>query len=110
MGLKLGKLVNFNTEGLNSLFKRRDMSRGRAVKDGKTGHVSSMQSKHRNGDIIFKEDLQASRKIERYPIPLDNLKMMFEKPSRIVVMPRKSNKRKVSRLIDPWFLMGMLLL
>ncbi|KAM5152193.1 xin actin-binding repeat-containing protein 2 [Mantella aurantiaca] len=74
------------------------MSRGRAVKDSKTSHVSSTQSKHRNGDIIFKEDLQASRKIERFSIPLDSLKMMFEKPSRIVVMPRKSNKRKEAEL------------
>lgn len=101
MGHTLGKLVNFYTEGLNTLFTRSNMSRGQAVKDSKISHVSSTQSKHRNGDIIFKEDLQASRKIERFSIPLDNLKMMFEKPSRIVVMPRKSNKRKVRRLNSP---------
>lgn len=94
MGQNLGKLVNFYTEGLNTLFTRSNMS-------SNTSHVSSTQSKHRNGDTIFKEDLQASRKIERFSIPLDNLKMMFEKPSRIVVMPRKSNKRKVRRLNSP---------
>ncbi|KAM9305686.1 xin actin-binding repeat-containing protein 2 [Gastrophryne carolinensis] len=66
------------------------MSKGRLV--------NHMPSKHQNGDIIFKEDLQASRKIERFPIPLDSLKMIYEKPSRIVVVPRKSNKKKEAEI------------
>ncbi|XP_069472375.1 xin actin-binding repeat-containing protein 2 isoform X2 [Ambystoma mexicanum] len=41
-----------------------------------------------------REDLQAARRIERFPIPLDSLKLMFEKPTRIVVLPAKRVGKK----------------
>lgn len=31
-------------------------------------------------DTVLREDLQAAKRIERFDIPLDNLKRMFEKP------------------------------
>ncbi|KAI9525988.1 hypothetical protein NQZ68_002536 [Dissostichus eleginoides] len=31
-------------------------------------------------DPVLREDLQAAKRIERFDIPLDNLKKMFEKP------------------------------
>ena len=31
-------------------------------------------------DPVLREDLQAAKRIERFDIPLDNLKRMFEKP------------------------------
>ncbi|XP_075687222.1 xin actin-binding repeat-containing protein 2 [Rhinoderma darwinii] len=74
------------------------MSKVRTREDRRTNQASQSQQRHRNGDIVFKEDLQASRKIERFAIPLDNLKMMFERPSRIVVMPRKSSKKKEAEI------------
>lgn len=74
------------------------MSKVRTGEDRRTKQASQSQQSPRNGDTIFKEDLQASRKIERFTIPLDNLKMMFERPSRIVVMPRKSSRKKVRKV------------
>ncbi|XP_078537751.1 xin actin-binding repeat-containing protein 2 [Lissotriton helveticus] len=45
--------------------------------------------------VPVREDLQAARRIERFEIPLDSLKMMFEKPTRIVVLPpRRGGKKK----------------
>ncbi|KAJ1188328.1 hypothetical protein NDU88_005089 [Pleurodeles waltl] len=47
------------------------------------------------GNVPVREDLQAARRIERFEIPLDSLKMMFEKPNRIVVLqPRRGGKKK----------------
>ena len=35
-------------------------------------------------DPVLREDLQAAKRIERFDIPLDNLKRMFEKPAEAV--------------------------
>ncbi|XP_053739389.1 xin actin-binding repeat-containing protein 2 isoform X1 [Synchiropus splendidus] len=49
-----------------------------------SGFVSRCHSGPRvepSGDSVLKEDLQAAKRIERFDIPLDSLKRMFEKPA-----------------------------
>ncbi|MEE6489493.1 hypothetical protein FKM82_015591 [Ascaphus truei] len=74
------------------------MSKTQVVRDSNNSQPPHPHFTHQDGETMLKEDLQASRKIERFSIPLDNLKMMFEKPSRIVVVPRRSSKKKEAEI------------
>lgn len=65
-----------------------------------TSFQNSSQQSGQNNNEVFKEDLQAARRIEKFDIPLDNLKMMFEQPSTASVLsPKKAGKKeaKVTR-------------
>ncbi|XP_043931536.1 xin actin-binding repeat-containing protein 2 isoform X1 [Protopterus annectens] len=64
-----------------------------------TSFPNSSQEDVQNNEV-FKEDLRAARRIEKFDIPLDNLKMMFEKTSTTSVLsPKKVGKKeaKVTR-------------
>ncbi|XP_033899972.3 xin actin-binding repeat-containing protein 2-like isoform X1 [Acipenser ruthenus] len=54
-----------------------------AVLKDTTSSSCSSQKLDKESREVIKEDLQAARKIERFDIPLDNLKMMFEKSTAI---------------------------
>nr|XP_057907715.1 xin actin-binding repeat-containing protein 2 isoform X2 [Doryrhamphus excisus] len=48
-------------------------------------------------DPVLKEDLQAAKRIERFDIPLDSLKRMFEKSSELTSVHASPSKRVTSR-------------
>ncbi|XP_031147423.1 xin actin-binding repeat-containing protein 2 isoform X1 [Sander lucioperca] len=48
---------------------------------GFVSHSPSGLQVEASDDPVLKEDLQAAKRIERFDIPLDNLKRMFEKPA-----------------------------
>ncbi|KAJ8394506.1 hypothetical protein AAFF_G00045160 [Aldrovandia affinis] len=55
------------------------------VRGAMTTHATSASSPSslqadKPGDTVPKEDLQSSKKIEKFDIPLDSLKKMFDKP------------------------------
>ncbi|XP_077406766.1 uncharacterized protein xirp2a [Vanacampus margaritifer] len=62
------------------------------------------QSHHRpqvetSEDPVLKEDLQAAKRIERFDIPLDSLKRMFEKSTEVTSVHASPSKRVPSRCI-----------
>ncbi|XP_041117867.1 xin actin-binding repeat-containing protein 2-like isoform X3 [Polyodon spathula] len=61
---------------------RETMASEAVLKDTASSSCSSQQLDKESSEVI-KEDLQATRKIERFDIPLDDLKMMFEKSTAI---------------------------
>ncbi|XP_061658078.1 xin actin-binding repeat-containing protein 2-like [Syngnathoides biaculeatus] len=50
-------------------------------------------------DPVLKEDLQATKRIERFDIPLDSLKRMFEKSTEVTSVHGSPSKRGTSRSI-----------
>ncbi|XP_037121822.1 xin actin-binding repeat-containing protein 2 isoform X1 [Syngnathus acus] len=50
-------------------------------------------------DPVFKEDLQAAKRIERFDIPLDSLKRMFEKSTEVTSIHASPSKQATSRCI-----------
>ncbi|XP_061652819.1 xin actin-binding repeat-containing protein 2 isoform X2 [Phyllopteryx taeniolatus] len=50
-------------------------------------------------DPVLKEDLQAAKRIERFDIPLDSLKRMFEKSTEVTSVHGSPSKRVTSRSI-----------
>ncbi|XP_026218268.1 xin actin-binding repeat-containing protein 2 isoform X2 [Anabas testudineus] len=52
-------------------------------------------------DPVVREDLQAAKRIERFDIPLDSLKRMFEKPEVTNVHTSPSKRTTSSSLADP---------
>ncbi|XP_077368632.1 uncharacterized protein xirp2a [Festucalex cinctus] len=50
-------------------------------------------------DPVLKEDLQAAKRIERFDIPLDSLKRMFEKSTEVTSVHASPSKRMPSRCI-----------
>lgn len=55
-----------------------------SVVSATSGYVSRRPSGPQveaSNEPVLREDLQAAKRIERFDIPLDNLKRMFEKPA-----------------------------
>ncbi|XP_019724092.1 xin actin-binding repeat-containing protein 2 isoform X1 [Hippocampus comes] len=50
-------------------------------------------------DPVLKEDLQAAKRIEKFDIPLDSLKRMFEKSNEVTSVHASPSKRVTSRCI-----------
>lgn len=73
----------------------RPLQRHTASLDADKNGCAMIETQGTADNIPVREDLQAARRIERFEIPLDSLKMMFEKPTRIVVLPpRRAGKKK----------------
>ncbi|MGH0149203.1 UNVERIFIED_CONTAM: hypothetical protein FKN15_014457 [Acipenser sinensis] len=73
-----------------------------AVLKDTTSSSCSSQKLDKESSEVIKEDLQAARKIERFDIPLDNLKMMFEKstaisPTNKEVRPERASHSPASK-------------
>ncbi|XP_061745848.1 xin actin-binding repeat-containing protein 2-like isoform X1 [Nerophis ophidion] len=52
---------------------------------------------HAPEDPVLREDLEAAKRIEKFDIPLDSLKRMFEKPTELTSVQAAPSKRVTSR-------------
>ncbi|KAM9327862.1 uncharacterized protein xirp2a [Pholidichthys leucotaenia] len=81
---------------------------GEEVESVTSGFVSCRPSQPQvdaSGNSVLREDLQAAKRIERFDIPLDSLKRMFEKPAaanaEVVPVHTSPAKRVASSSLPP---------